>query len=293
MSDPILNIPGAIQFNLRAARTLWAPEQLPDDLHVAYVQGAEMFARAVARAQQNAGLKVDGKLGPITLATLNRLQVKPVAKPYLRGIDVSGYQNRPNFDFAKLATAGLSFAFVKLTQESFRSNKDAEWQVDAFYDMGLAVGFYHFCDVSESASRQAELLHREAQKFARGRPYLPLAADYEWLDDHNHLASTAHRAWVAEMVSRLRTLDRRDPILYTGPNMWRQYLKTPIPELGDVHLWVVDYSKPEAPPTLPPGFKDWRFRQFTGSGRVPGYSGDIDLNFFNGDQAALSKLTEA
>lgn len=286
----------AIIYNNRANGTIWALQQLPAPLAAAWASSGTSgkgFALEVAKLQSMLGLKVDGKLGPQTLKNICRNPVPAAPEQLLLGVDVSGYQNRPQFDFAKIRTAGLSFAFVKVTQESFNSNKDAEWQTELFYDMGIAVGFYHFCDASEPARKQAELLRTAARKLAKGRPYLPLVLDYEWFDDHNKLKQAAHRKWLVESVGALRELDGRDPCLYTGPNAWKQFLGGPLPELGNVHLWTVDYSKPEAPPTLPPGFASYTFRQFTGSGRIPGYSGDIDLNHFRGDVAALKQLTQA
>lgn len=285
----------AVTFNNKANGTLWVVAQLPAQLGIAWATSTtrRAFALEVAKLQSMTGLGVDGKLGPKTLAAITRQKVPDVQGPSLLGIDVSGYQNKDKFDFTALRTAGLSFAFVKVTQESFLSNKDAQWQTDLFYDMGLAVGFYHFCDASESAEKQAKLFHSSARKLAKGRPYLPLAADYEWLDDHNDIGQAKHRAWLPVMTQQLRDLDGRAPLLYTGPNAWKQFLgKVPL-DLGETLLWAVDYSKPEAPPTLPPGFKTWTFRQFTGTGSIPGYRGDLDLNYFNGDELALKRLTRA
>lgn len=286
----------AIIYNNRVNGTLWVLQQLPLTLAAAWASSGvsgKGFALEVAKLQSMLGLEIDGKLGPLTLKNICRNTVPAAPAQHLLGVDVSGYQNKPQFDFTKIRTAGLSFAFVKVTQESFNSNKDAEWQTELFYDMGLAVGFYHFCDASEPAKRQAELLRTAARKLAKGRPYLPLVLDYEWFDDHNKLRRDQHRQWLVDAVTELRALEGRDPTLYTGPNAWKQFLGGPLPELGNVHLWTVDYSKPEAPPSLPAGFTTYTFRQFTGSGRIPGYSGDIDLNHFRGDAAALRQLTQA
>lgn len=246
-------------------------------------------ARRVARFQSTHGLTVDGKLGPKTLAVLRA----KAAPKFPEGIDVSGWNPERLFDWPTLATAGQSFAYVKVGGGEGKgyTSKAAHWQVDRFLHLGWAVGPYYFCDVSEDPVKEAERFFELRNAVFKGRPSLAMAPDLEWFDEHNHLPDAHFRRWLVLHVARLRTLDGREPALYIGPNFWKEHLGGPLPELGPVHLWTIDYSKPDEPPALPPGFTTWTFRQWTGSGKLPGYKGEkLDRNVFNGTEAELRRM---
>lgn len=276
----------AIEYNKEQNGKLWHVVQLPAPLQAAWVAGPLAFVDAIASLQQLCGLApADGKLGPATLA---RIGAEPIATPTLQGVDVSGYQPPGHFDAAKLKATPPAFAYVKVSQEGFTSNKYAQWHADTFLGVGSAVGFYHFGDVSEPPEKQAELLAKKFDEIAKGRPTLPPCLDLEWLDDHNALSDAKFRDWLPRFFGRLKLLTGRAGVLYTGPSFWAEHVGAPL-EL-DALLWTVDYSHPEAPPSLPRGFTTWTFRQYSGEGRLPWFDGKIDLDVFNGDTEALAKL---
>lgn len=282
----------ATEYNAAQVGKLWQICQLPEPLRTAWSLGAVPFAGKVAELQRLLGLPADGKLGPTTLARIGREPVDLVALP---GFDVSGWQPIDKFDEARLRASGMAWAAVKVSQEGGTSNKYAQAHIDLFLKCGLAVMPYHFADVSEDPKKQADLLCERGVRLFAGRPSLPPMVDLEWFKDHNQLSDTRFRTWLVDHVERIRDNTRRDPVLYIGPSFWREHLGAALPELGRVELFVVDYSHPESPPTLPPGFATHTFRQHTGSGRVPWYDGgktDIDLGTFNGDLAALKRLVQ-
>jgi len=59
-------------------------------------------------------------------------------------------------------------------------------------------------------------------------------------------------------------------------------------ELGIYHLWIAHYEVDC--PSVPPGWRGWRFWEHSSSGRVPGISGLVDLDAFPGTAAALRHL---
>lgn len=276
-------------YNLAQSGKLWHVAQLPLPLQLAWKSGISSFTAEVVEFQRLAGLYADGKLGPQTLRRLG--SVPETRRERLKGIDVSGWQPIGNFSETGLANAGLSFAYIKASQEDKTSNQYAQAQFDLFTKAGLAVGFYHFGDVSEDAHKQADLLCERAAKVAGARRTLPPALDLEWFKDHNHLPDGAFRSWAAKFLNRLADNVDRTAVLYTGPSFWKEHVAGRIE--ADYLLWTVDYTAPDAEPTLPPGHSVWTFRQYTGSGRSSAYPGrDVDLNHFNGDLTALNRLVQ-
>lgn len=283
-------IASAVKFNEAALKAgKFSEADLPLALRTALAQGATQFVNAMVQFQQVHGLKTDGKLGRLSLPIARSvLEAERVPTETLLGIDISGHQNEPLFDWGLLGKQDVAFGYVKATQEHFPSNQDISWQTKGLRGIGAEVGYYHFCDVSEDPVMQAELLFRVAEKEAKG-PMLPPAADLEWFKDHNKLPKDAFRRWLIRHIERLRELYGAAPVLYTGPNFWAEHMGGPL-DLGPVELWTVDYSKRKSP-KLPAGFSRWTFRQFTGSGKLPGYNGQkLDLNRFNGSLSDLRNL---
>jgi Glycosyl hydrolases family 25 len=64
------------------------------------------------------------------------------------------------------------------------------------------------------------------------------------------------------------------PIIYTSPSFWREIA-------GDTHefadagysLWIAHYTKPDDPPSLPGGWKNYSFWQYSDKGQIPGIRG--------------------
>ena len=58
-------------------------------------------------------------------------------------------------------------------------------------------------------------------------------------------------------------------------------------------LWVANYvDHPEnATPALPSDWHQWKFWQYGEHGQVPGISGDVDLNWFNGSADDFARYT--
>ena len=282
----------AQDYNLASAGKLWQPYQLPPTLLSAWQRGPREFVTQVEALQRLCGLPVDGKLGP---NTLKRIGGAPVATETLQGFDVSGYQPIERFDEAKLRASGMAWAAVKVSQEHGASNRYAQEHIDLFLSCGLAVMPYHFSDVSEDPCKQADLLCSRGAQLFHGRKSLPPMVDIEWFKDHNSLDKSKFRTWLPKHITRIRDNTTRNPVLYTGRNFWAEHVGAMLPDLGPVELFTVDYTHPEAPPSLPVGFMTYTFRQHTGSGRVPWYGAgrfDIDLGTFNGDRTALERLVQ-
>jgi hypothetical protein len=95
------------------------------------------------------------------------------------------------------------------------------------------------------------------------------------------------RAWTQDFLDEIERLTGKKPIIYTSPGFWES-------ELGDTSmfaeypLWVAHYGTTS--PRIPGGWSRYTFWQYTQEGSVPGVTGAVDRNRFNGTIADLQAL---
>jgi len=189
----------------------------------------------------------------------------------IHGVDVSKWQGR--IDWHKVAERA-SFAFIKASQGTA---SDPLFVRNWHESVGLVLrGAYHFWEPGVSAAAQADafvgLLREDAGE-------LPPVLDLE----------QAPVTWgeVAAWMDAVEGALGRVPVLYSSPGFLGPLGAPP----KAWPLWVAHYGVSQ--PTLPPGWKQWTFWQYSsrGSGRDYGVeSGYIDLNWFSGGWVALTRL---
>jgi GH25 family lysozyme M1 (1,4-beta-N-acetylmuramidase) len=101
----------------------------------------------------------------------------------------------------------------------------------------------------------------------------------------NGLSVPEMQAWVGTWLERVRSVTGVRPMIYTSPNFWATYLgdTTQFADAGYTILWVAHWgvTSPRVPASNWGG-NSWTFWQYTSSGTVPGISGNVDLDRFNG-----------
>jgi lysozyme len=87
--------------------------------------------------------------------------------------------------------------------------------------------------------------------------------------------------WLEEVEDRLGV----KPMIYTGPWFWESKMgdTTAFADAGYKLLWIANWfvSDPEVPGADWGGY-GWTFWQYDDCGTVPGISGCVDLDYFNG-----------
>lgn len=193
----------------------------------------------------------------------------------IHGIDVARYQGA--IDWSTVAKSGVSFAWIKATEggdlldAEFKSNWRGAGRA------GLPRGAYHFYYFCRSPEEQARWFIRNVPKEAGS---LPPVLDIEW----NHTSPSCKRrpsgATARHEAERFIALIKahygRRPVVYTTVDFYRD---TAIGQLSGVDFWV--RSVAGHPNEVYPG-APWAFWQYTGTGSVPGVTGDVDLNVFRG-----------
>lgn len=196
----------------------------------------------------------------------------------VHGVDLSRFQGAVNWRQA--ASAGVQFAFAKATEGGDLLDPTLADNLAGAHAAGIPVGAYHFYYFCTDAATQARWFIRNVP---RRRIDLPPVLDLEW----NHLSPTCQkrpngaevRRLASQFIAILSDHYGQRPIIYTTPEFWRQ---TGIARLGG-EFWL--RSVADHPEKVYPGAR-WTFWQYSGTGRVPGFAGRVDLNAFAGDARA-------
>ncbi len=203
----------------------------------------------------------------------------------IHGLDVARFQN--DINWRQVRAAGISFAFIKATEggdlldPKFKEN----WRKSG--RAGLPRGAYHFYYFCTPPEIQARWFIRNVP---RQRGALPPVLDLEW----NPFSPTCTKRPSGREVRRqagvfLDMLERhygQRPIIYTTIEFYRD---TGIGRMNE-EFWLRSTAK-----TLDktyPG-QGWRFWQYTGTGRVAGVTGDVDINVFAGNASAWGRWLKA
>lgn len=209
------------------------------------------------------------------------------ARYAVHGIDVSKYQGE--VDWKKAQRSGVAFAFIKATEGGDRVDDRFKENWAAARRAGVARGAYHFFYFCRPAIEQARWFMRHVPRESGS---LPPVLDMEW----NHKSPTcAHYRPEAKVVREEMKvfLDRtekhygRRPLIYTTVDF---YHENELWRLKGEQFWL--RSVAGHPSTVYPD-RDWTFWQYTGTGVVPGVSGDADINAFRGSVPDWQRWLEA
>ena len=200
----------------------------------------------------------------------------------LPGIDVSSYQGSINW--SAVAGSGIKFAYTKATEGT--SYKDptfpANWS--GMQANGVARGAYHFFHPGDDGTQQADYYLNYVGTIGAGD--LPPMLDWEVSDGVGGATASANaQAFINEIAARTG----KQTIIYTSPGLWSGFGAS---GFGGDALWVADYYNCYCDngvcPAMPGGWSNWTSWQYSDRGSVPGIVGNVDLDIFNGDAAALA-----
>ena len=271
--------------------------------HWAFKEGHK--GQEVKRLQSSLGISADGDFGPQTRAALqqyqtdNGLQPDGISGPITQrslgieiyaGIDVSKWNNIDSWD--KLNNSGLAeFCWIKLTEgNNYLCPKFAK-HYKAAKKVGIPCGAYHFARPDLHTDP-----HKEIDNFVKNCPVSPgdlrPVLDFETAGDHD---PDSIRGWVLTFLQEFENKSGIRPIIYTGGNMTKYYLKNDTTGIDDYALWHAYYPRGKKldngiKKDRLGGWKEWKIWQWTGSGTVPGCRGNIDRNWLVGGSRALEEI---
>ena len=196
------------------------------------------------------------------------------------GVDVSYHNGTINWTSVK--NAGYEFAFIRISDGTGFHDPMFSTNWAGAQQAGLVRGIYQFFRPSEDVAAQADLVIAALGTPAPGD--LPPVIDVEAT---GNLSPSGVAASVRAWVDRVKAGTGVDPIVYTGKFFWRDQVGGPTSFAGNP-LWIAQYTT--LCPDLPAPWDTWAFWQFTDAGSVPGISGGIDVDRFNGSLDELRAL---
>lgn len=194
-----------------------------------------------------------------------------------RGIDVSS--NNGSVDWGAVAASGISFAFIKVTEDDGYLNPNFEHDWPLSKRAGLIRGAYHFAR-PEGADAITEADWCLDQIAAHGGLETGdlLALDLE-------SGSGDQGQWALDFLHRVEAREGFKALVYTGAGFASQYNLAAYPELSQHGLWLASYRA--TMPAAPAPWEGVAIWQHSDSGSVPGVSGNVDMNVFNGSLERL------
>lgn len=200
----------------------------------------------------------------------------------LQGIDVSSHQT--GIDLSKVP---CDFVIVKATEGVNYVNPDCDRAVQQCIKLGKCWGTYHYVDGSGAVAEADYYVDNIKGYLGKGI----LCIDWE---------SGSNRAWgnyayLETLVSRV--IERTDikPLIYVQASAYAP--TAAVAQRHDCGLWIAQYADMNAT-----GYQDtpWNegayscaIRQYSSAGRLPGWSGNLDLDKFYGDANAWRKYAGA
>ena len=207
------------------------------------------------------------------------------------GVDVASFQESGGITWAKVASAGIRFAAIKVTEGNYYVNPWARADLAAAQKAGLAILAYDFAipnltGPGSSAAAQADFAIYHAS-YAFGRAPLMLDIEYDpyYTQDGTNqcygLSPSAMVAWVQAFTAEVQSKTGQPPIIYT-PRSWWDTCTNNSASFGRNLLWIpLPGTKPPGSADLPAGWGTWGIWQYTSVGTVSGIAGNVDLNVLN------------
>jgi len=196
----------------------------------------------------------------------------------IEGIDVSYYQG--SISWNTVAASGIEFAFIRVSDGLDYPDSRYQDNWSSAQDAGVVRGTYQYFRVGQDATTQAEYLLDQMGPLEEGD--LPPVVDVENYGNEGYSTSEITDA-VGEWISVIEGELGVKPIIYTSYGAWSSMSGSD--DFRDYPLWTANWHA--SCPLIPDQWSDWFFWQYSATGSVSGISGNVDLDVFNGDLAAL------
>lgn len=202
----------------------------------------------------------------------------------LYGVDIYSGEGKNILNFIK-----YDFAIIKVSgnPQEYKwnyVNPYAEKQAKDCISNKKLLGLYHFTWGKQDPEEEADFFIKQVKKLGYlGKAMLVI--------DYEAQAVKRGRTWVKKFAERIEELAGYKPVIYASSSVINEQT------LGDLGypIWCANYYKGYKTirgydtSGMKIGYKKAIMWQFTSSGRLKGYSGDLDLNVFYGDKDDFKK----
>lgn len=182
----------------------------------------------------------------------------------MNGIDVSRWQPA---DITALVD--FDFVIIKATEGTSYVSPHCDAQYQAAKKRGKKVGVYHFASGLDAVA-EANFFVDNVQGYI-GEAVLVL--------DWEANAVSRGREWVRQFVKQVKARTQVPPMIYGSASPMAAHDIPGVAKEENCGLWVAAY-----PNSNPSGYRDEPqllgsvIRQYSSTGRLPGYNGNLDLN---------------
>lgn len=251
------------------------------DKHVAMVWDVDLANDKVNCLGQNQGGAPYVNLKKYKLSTaLGCMRYYPWIKEetVMNGIDISNWQS--GIDISKVQA---DFVIVKATEGIDFDDKYRDQFLNKAISLNKPVGFYHFARPEKNTAKaEAEYFYSKTkQYFGKGIPVL----DWE-------SSGKANVKWAKEWLDWIYKKTGVKPMIYMSESVVNAYDWSAVANAG-YPLWVAKYKDNVVDKNYDmsnagskPSVKHWLsyvMWQWTSSGRLDDYSGNLDCNVFYGN----------
>lgn len=198
------------------------------------------------------------------------------------GIDVSEFQN--TIDWSQVQKAGVEFAYIRATEGTTIQDADFVQNWQGAEKAGVLVGPYHYFTTSSPVQSQIDNFVSELKKVDAGN--LPPVLDVEDAIQFTNYTVPQRIAMIQQWLDGVQQQTGLQPMLYMSSNFSSTVLGNTA-QFDKYKLWVADYTT-AAQPVVPQPWTTWNFWQHADNGQVPGITGDVDMDYFNGPLKSLS-----
>ena len=195
----------------------------------------------------------------------------------LNGIDISNWQSGIN-----LSVVPCDFVVIKATEGTGYVNPDYERSYRQAKSAGKCLGIYHYASGGNVQAEADYFLKHAGNRV--GEAMLAL----DWEGRSNPAFGANDREWVKTWCNYISAKTSVNPVVYVQQSMMSR-----LQNIGNYGLWVAQYASME-----PTGYQEnpWNegayacvMRQYSSSGRLSGWEGNLDLNKFYGDLQAWNR----
>ena len=206
-----------------------------------------------------------GRFKPAAFSRTDAVTTVCAAGATVNGIDVSTWQG--TIDWDSVAGSGLGFAIARISDGTgyYDDQFDRNWS--EMKRVGLVRGAYQFFEPSEDAAAQANLVVRVVGQL--GPSDLPVVLDVETA------TPTPDEIWT--WVNAVQAGTGKTPMIYTSWGLWNSWISGGFESLP---LWAANYGV--SCPGLAANWSNWTMWQYADNTSVPGISGNVDGDVFNG-----------
>ena len=186
----------------------------------------------------------------------------------MNGIDISIYQQ--NIDLRNI-DKNIKYVYIKATEGVNFVDKAFHKNTQNAKESGLKYGFYHFMSEATEPSQQAIDFYNAIKQYDYS--LIPV------LDIENNTkgrTKTQVTDRVLQFLNKFKELSGIDCIIYTYTSFESAYLDS---RVANYKCWIANYNGGNSYPN-PIIFKSYVGHQYSGTGTIQGYNGQIDVNNF-------------